>query len=196
MYLSFWHILIKDTYRKWTNGTKVANLAHGHRQEGRKTLLMLMLTSDICVFLCAGGGFHMYVLTACWYKLLSHFFTQQNWGYLPPPLSVMFFLGQQADQISPLPPAPIPPPTHSLLPHVLLSVNVPIILHASLFSFSRPFVLLMLRPHRHPGPVYPRWLAMAPCAAGCGTNWMLLFLMHSSLAESDRQGGNTCCELM
>lgn len=66
------------------------------------------------------------------------------------------FLGQQADQTSPLPPAPIPPPTHSLLPHVLLSVNVPIILHASLISFSRPFVLLMLRPHRRPGPAHPR----------------------------------------
>lgn len=164
------------------------NLAHRDRQEGRKMLLMFMFTSDICVFLCAEGGFHMYVVIACWYKLLSHFFTQQNWGYLPPPLPVMFFLGQQADQASPLPPAPIPPPTHSLLPHVLLSVNVPIILHASLFSFSRPFVLLMLHPHRHPGPAPPRWLAMAPCAAGSSPNWMLLFLMHCWLNQTGRGG--------
>lgn len=146
-----------------------------------------MLTSDICVFYVRGCIPHV-CSDSMLVQAVVPFLYPEKLRLSSPSSFSNVFLGQQAAQTSPLPPAPIPPPTHSLLPHVLLSVNVPIILHASLFSFSRPFVLLMLRPHRHPGPAHPRWLAMAPCAAGCGPNWMLRFLMHCWLSQTGRVG--------
>lgn len=111
-----------------------------------------------------GLKFHMYAVTTCWYKLLSHFFTQQNWGYLPPPLLFQDFFFKDDRETRPLP-SPLllyhlPPAILSHISSCLLISSV--ILCASLFSFYRPLHAPNVSPSSAPGPRPP-----SPPCDGC-----------------------------
>lgn len=130
------------------------------RQERRQTWLMDLRCVRVPVR-WGRGGFHMHVVTACWYKLLSRFFNQRNQGYLPPPYSVMgIFLGHQTDKPSPL------PPSSCTTPHPLLTptfppvfVHSPLTHHASCLSifFLLPLCALKISPSSASGPSLDAW---------------------------------------